>query len=184
MSAKSAFRCTFSICPHNLRQIDLHRYAATHGTFITGPVEWYFDTGASPRPPTGQPARWSRDRRHLPPCQRRQAGCTVSPAAVCQADLARRRRCGPSTSPWRGYHAVCPAGLERIKATPSLAGSSHTSLPQGSQILSVDSGLGGGLSTVPNENYWRHGRNGHAPLHTQAGRNHRLRCLLMRSTDC
>ena len=49
--------------------------------------------------------------------------------------------CGPSTSPWRGYHAVCPAGLERIKATPSLAGSSHPSLPRGGQILSVDSGL-------------------------------------------
>ena len=65
----------------------------------------------------------------------------MSPRPIRLDDLARRRRCGPSTSPWRGYHAVCPAGLERIKATPSLAGSSHPSLPRGGQILSVDSGL-------------------------------------------
>ena len=65
----------------------------------------------------------------------------VSPAAVCQADLALRRRCGPSTSPWRGCYTPCPAGLERIKATRSLSGSSHPLLPRGGKILSVDLGL-------------------------------------------
>ena len=69
----------------------------------------------------------------------------VSPAAVCQADFALRRRCGPSTSPWRGCHTPCPAGLERIKATRSLSGSSHPLLPRGGQILSVDLGLGRAL---------------------------------------
>ena len=72
----------------------------------------------------------------------------MSPAAVCQAVLALRRRCGPSTSLWRGYHTLCPAGLERIKATPPLSGSSHPLLPRGGQTLSVDLGLatGGGLT--------------------------------------
>ena len=69
----------------------------------------------------------------------------VSPAAVCQADFALRRRCGPSTSPWRGCHTPCPAGLERIKATRSLSGPSHPLLPRGGQILSVDLGLGRAL---------------------------------------
>ena len=56
-------------------------------------------------------------------------------------NLGRRRGCGPSTSPWRGCHTLRPAGLERIKATPSLSGYSHPLLPQGGEILSVDLGL-------------------------------------------
>ena len=49
--------------------------------------------------------------------------------------------CG-SPSPWRGYHAVCPAGLEGISATLHLSGSSCPFLPRVGQTFSVDWGLG------------------------------------------
>ena len=71
------------------------------------------------------------------------------PCCNLPADLARRRRRSPSTSLWRGYHSLCPTGLERIKATPPLSGSSHPLLPRGGQILSVDLGLAFTTGVLP-----------------------------------
>ena len=77
-------------------------------------------TTASDHPPH-YPIAWPTRARLAPQC---------SPAAVCQAALALCRHCGPSTSLWRGYHTLCPAGLERTKATPPPFGSSHPWLPR------------------------------------------------------
>ena len=62
------------------------------------------------------------------------------PAAVGQADIALRRRCGRQ----HPFGATTTPGAQldwgRIKAAPSLSGSSHPLLRRGGQILAVDLG--------------------------------------------
>ena len=88
-------------------------------------------TTASDHPPHYPIASPTRARL-APECLRRQPDLPISPSAGAAE---------PSTSPWRGYHTLCLAGLERVKATPPPSSSSHPWLPQGSQVLSVDLGL-------------------------------------------
>ena len=66
----------------------------------------------------------------------------ASSVSCCQppADLVLRRRCRLSTSPWYACHTVCPAGLERIKATPSLSSDPQPLADPYHYILSVDLG--------------------------------------------
>ncbi len=63
------------------------------------------------------------------------------PTACCTHNLTLRRHHGASTSPLRGRHTLHPAGSIGIKASPSLALTSHLWSDQHACIPSVDSGL-------------------------------------------
>ena len=72
----------------------------------------------------------------------RQAGTSVSTAAICPADLPLRNHLRSSTTAVRGAHSPHPAESLRIKALQPLSLTSHPCLGQRDCIPSVDSGLG------------------------------------------
>ena len=71
----------------------------------------------------------------------RQAGTSVSTAAICPADLPLRNHLRSSTTSVRGAHSPHPAESLRIKALQPLSRTSHPRLGQRDCIPSVDSGL-------------------------------------------
>ena len=71
----------------------------------------------------------------------RQAGTSVSTAAICPADLPLRNHLRSSTTSVRGAHSPHPAESLRIKALQPLSRTSHPCLGQRDCIPSVDSGL-------------------------------------------
>ena len=71
----------------------------------------------------------------------RQAGTSVSTAAICPADLPLRNHLRSSTTAVRGAHSPHPAESLRIKALQPLSRTSHPCLGQRDCIASVDSGL-------------------------------------------
>ena len=71
----------------------------------------------------------------------RQAGTSVSTAAICPADLPLRNHLRSSTTAVRGAHSPHPAESLRIKALQPLSLTSHPCLGQRDCIPSVDSGL-------------------------------------------
>ena len=73
----------------------------------------------------------------------RQAGTSVSTAAICPADLPLRNHLRSSTTSVRGAHSPHPAESLRIKALQPLSRTSHPCLGQRDCIPSVDSGLAG-----------------------------------------
>ena len=72
----------------------------------------------------------------------RQAGTSVSTAAIRPADLPLRNHLRSSTTSVRGAHSPHPAESLRIKALQPLSRTSHPCLGQRDCIPSVDSGLG------------------------------------------
>ena len=70
----------------------------------------------------------------------RQAGTSVSTAAICPADLPLRNHLRSSTTSVRGAHSPHPAESLRIKALQPLSRTSHPCLGQRDCIPSVDSG--------------------------------------------
>ena len=71
----------------------------------------------------------------------RQAGTSVSTAAICPADLPLRNHLRSSTTSVRGAHSPHPAESLRIKALQPLSRTSHPCLGRRDCIASVDSGL-------------------------------------------
>ena len=71
----------------------------------------------------------------------RQAGTSVSTAAICPADLPLRNHLRSSTTSVRGAHSPHPTESLRIKALQPLSRTSHPCLGQRDGIPSVDSGL-------------------------------------------
>ena len=86
----------------------------------------------TPEPPTRLPNRLAGPR---------QAGTSVSTAAICPADLPLRNHLRSSTTAVRGAHSPHPAESLRIKALQPLSRTSHPCLGQRDCIPSVDSGL-------------------------------------------
>ena len=70
----------------------------------------------------------------------RQAGTSVSTAAICPADLPLRNHLRSSTTAVGGAHSPNPAESLRIKALQPLSRTSHPCLGQRDCIPSVDSG--------------------------------------------
>ena len=70
----------------------------------------------------------------------RQAGTSVSTAAICPADLPLRNHLRSSTTAVRGAHSPHPAESLRIKALQPLSRTSHPCLGRRDCIASVDSG--------------------------------------------
>ena len=70
----------------------------------------------------------------------RQAGTSVSTAAICPADLPLRNHLRSSTTSVRGAHSPHPAESLRIKALQPLSRTSHPCLGQRDCIPSADSG--------------------------------------------
>ena len=70
----------------------------------------------------------------------RQAGTSVSTAAICPADLPLRNHLRSSTTSVRGAHSPHPAESLRIKALQPLSRTSHPCLGRRDCIASVDSG--------------------------------------------
>ena len=71
----------------------------------------------------------------------RQAGTSVSTAAICPADLPLRNHLRSSTTSVRGAHSPHPAESLRIKALQPLSRTSHPCLDRRDCVPSVDSGL-------------------------------------------
>ena len=80
----------------------------------------------------------------------RQAGTSVSTAAICPADLPLRNHLRSSTTSVRGAHSPHPAESLRIKALQPLSRTSHPCLGRRDCIASVDSGLAMTSPIAPN----------------------------------
>ena len=66
--------------------------------------------------------------------------CRSGKTLTVEVRQSIQRPVGVFVTELQQIHTLCPAGLERIKATPSLSGYSHPLLPQGTQIHRKDLG--------------------------------------------